>query len=97
MKSYRKVTSLGLTVSLAKKVRYGKNPQIVDFIEAPSKAFLLFYLLADWLKLIHLRSRLECGFSEILSRYICYTVTETIGLTNYTASFGAKKCSENHI
>ena len=31
------------------------------------------------------------------SRHICSTVAETIGVTNYAASFGAKKCSENQI
>ena len=36
-------------------------------------------------------------FSDIFSRRICSTVAETIGVTNYAASFGAKKCSENHI
>ena len=69
----------------------------VGFMEAPSKDFLLFFLLPDWLKLNHLRSRMECGFSDIFSRHICSTVAETIGMTNYAASFGAKKCSENHI
>ena len=69
----------------------------VGSMEAPSKAFLLFFLLSDWLKLNHLKSRMECGFSDIFSRHICSTVAETIGVTNYTASFGVKKCSENHI
>ena len=54
-------------------------------MEAPSKAFLLFFLLHDWLKLNNLKSRMECGFSDIFSRHICSTVTETI------AKFGAKK------
>ena len=70
---------------------------VVGSIEAPSKAFLLFFLLPDWLKLNHLKSRMECGFSDIFSRHFCSTGAETIGLTNYAASFGAKKCSENHI
>ena len=69
---------------------------IVGSMEAPSKAFLLFFLLPDWLKLNHLKSRMECGFSDIFSRHICSTVVETIGVTNYAASFGAKKCLENH-
>ena len=34
-------------------------------LEAPSKDFLLFFLLPDWLKLNHLKSRTECGFSDI--------------------------------
>ena len=63
---------------------------IVGSMEASSKAFLLFFLLPDWLKLNHLRSRMECGFSDIFSRHICSTVAETIGVTNYAASFGAK-------
>ena len=70
---------------------------IVGSIQAPSKAFLLFFLLSDWLKLNHLKSRMECGFSDIFSHHFCSTVAETIGLTNYAASFGAKKCSEDHI
>ena len=73
------------------------NSQIVGSMEAPSKAFLLFFLLPDWLKLNHLKSRMGCGFSDIFSRHFCSTGAETIGLTNYAASFGAKKCSENHI
>ena len=59
-------------------------------MEAPSKAFLLFSLLPDWLKLNHLKGRMECGFSDIFSRHICSTVAETIGVTNYAASFGGK-------
>ena len=39
--------------------------QFVGSMEAPSKAFLLFFLLPDWLKLNHLKSRMECGFSDI--------------------------------
>ena len=69
----------------------------VGSTEAPSKVFLLFFLLPDWLKLNRLKSRMECGFSDIFSRHICSTVAETIGVTNNPASFGAKKCSENHI
>ena len=69
----------------------------VGSMEAPSKSFPLFFLLPDWLKLNHLKSRMECGFSDNFSRHICSTVAETIGMTNYAASFGAKKCSENHI
>ena len=57
----------------------------------------MFFLLLDWLKLNNLKSRMECGFSDIFSCHICSTVAETIGVTNYAASFGAKKCSENHI
>ena len=40
---------------------------------------------------------MECGFSDISSRHICSTVAETIGVTNYAASFGTKKCPEDHI
>ena len=66
-------------------------------MEAPSKAFLLFSLLPDWLKLNDLKSGMECGFSDTFSHHTCFTVAETIGVTNYAASFGAKKCSKNHI
>ena len=38
---------------------------IIGSMEAPSKAFLLFFLLPDWLKLNHLKTRMECGFSDI--------------------------------
>ena len=41
---------------------------IVGSTEAPSEAFLLFFLLPDWLKLNHLKRRMECGFSDIFSR-----------------------------
>ena len=83
--------------------KYGLNLSVkfelnlVGSMEAPSKTFLLFFLLPDWLKLNHLKSRIECGFSDIFSGHICSTVAETIGVTNDVASFSAKKCSENHI
>ena len=32
-----------------------------------AKAFLLFFLNPDWLKLNHLKSRMECGFSDAAS------------------------------
>ena len=67
---------------------------LVGSTEAPSKVFLLFFLLPDWLNLNHLKSRMECGFSDIFSRHICSNVEETIGVINNPASFGAKKCSE---
>ena len=54
------------------------------------KGFPIFFLLPDWLKLNHLKSRMECGFPDIFSRHFCSTVAETIGLTNYAARFGAK-------
>ena len=66
------------------------NGLIVGSMEVPAKAFLLFFLLSDWLKLNHLKSRMKCGFSDTFSRHICSTVAETIDMTNYTASFGAK-------
>ena len=69
----------------------------VGSMEVPSKAFLLFFLLRVWLKLNHLKSRMECGFSQIFSRHICSTAAETIVVTKYVASFGTKKSSENHI
>ena len=37
----------------------------VGSMEAPSKGFLLFFLFPDWLKLNHLKSLMECGFSDI--------------------------------
>ena len=59
------------------------DDSIVGSMEAPSKAFLLFFLLPDWLKLSHLKSRTECGFQTFFSRHICSTVAETIGVANY--------------
>ena len=79
------------------KTRHQETDFIVGSIEAPSEAFLLFSLLPDRLKLNHLKSRMECGFSDIFFAPYVFTVAETIGVTNYAASFGAKKCSENHI
>ena len=59
-------------------------------MEAPSKAFPLFSVLSDWLKLNHFKSRMECGFSDICSLLICCTIAKAIPVTNYAASFGAK-------
>ena len=50
-------------------------------MEAPSKAFLLFFLFSGWLKLNHLKSPTECGFSDIFLRHFCFTLVETIGFT----------------
>ena len=33
---------------------------------------------------------MKYGYSDIFSRHICLAVAETIGVTNYAASFGAK-------
>ena len=33
---------------------------------------------------------MECDFANIFLRHICSTVAETIGVTKYAASFGAK-------
>ena len=66
-------------------------------MKVPSKAFLLFFLLPDWLKLNHLKSRMKCGFSNVFSRHICSTIAETIGVTNYAASFGAKNVQKTRF
>ena len=66
-------------------------------METPSKAFLLFFLLPDWLKLNHPKSRMECGFTEIFSRHICSTIAKTISVTNYAAGFGAKNVQETTL
>ena len=63
---------------------------IVGSMEAPSKVFLMFFLFSDWLKSNHLRSRIEGDFLDIFSRHICCAVIETIRVTNYATSFGAK-------
>ena len=77
--------------------RFNVYAIVVGSTEAPSKVFLLFFLLPDWLELNHLKSRMECGFSDIFSRHICSTIEEIIGVTNNSERFGAKKCSDNHI
>ena len=61
---------------------------IIGSMEAPSKAFLLFFLLPDWLKLNHPKSRM--WFFGHFSCHICSTAAETIGMTNNAAIFGAK-------
>ena len=78
------------SVTASERYLNDKNSIFVGSMEAPSKAFLLFFLLPDWLKFNHLKRWMECGFSDIFSRHICPTVAETIGVTNYAASFGAK-------
>ena len=60
-------------------------------MDTPSKTFLFLFLLPDLLKLNHLKSRV---FQTFFSRHICFTVAETIGVTNCAASFGGKKISE---
>ena len=69
---------------------------IVGSMEVRSKAFLLVFLLLDWIKLNHLKSKKECGFLDIFSRHICSTVAETIDVTS-TQHILAQKSSENHI
>ena len=46
------------------------------------KGFSIVFLLPDWLKLNHLKSRMELSvvFSDIFSRHICSIVAETIGV-----------------
>ena len=61
---FKPVASTILLQSLSLKVSL-----FVGSMEAPSKAFLLFFLLPHWLKLNHLKSRMECGFSDIFSRH----------------------------
>ena len=58
-------------------------------MEAPSKAFLIVFMFPDWLKLNNLKSRMECGFSDIFSIHICSTVAD-IGVTTTQQIFGAK-------
>ena len=51
-----------------------------------------------WLaKSNHLKSRIERVFFGHFSRHICSAVTETIRVTNYATSFGAKKYSDNQV
>ena len=68
----------------------GNAVRHVTCLLVPRKLLQLFFLLPDWLKMNHLKSRIECGFSDIFSRHICSTEAVTICVTNYAASFGAK-------
>ena len=61
------------------------------------RLFYCFSCSLIFLKLNHLKSRTECGFSDIFLRHICSTVTETIGVTSYAASFGAKMFRKPHL
>ena len=96
-RNFRQVINTVITASLHCVTTFHATSVVVGSMEAPSMAFLLFFLLPDWLKLNHLKSQMECGFSDIFSRHIRSNVAETIGVTNSAASSGAKKCSENHI
>ena len=72
-------------------------PPFCWFHRSSFKGFSIAFLFSDWLKSNHLRSHIKRGFSDIFSRHICSTVTKTIRVTSYAASFGAKKCSENQV
>ena len=59
---------------------------------------LSIVFLALWLAKVESSQKSNgMWFLDIFWRHICSTVAETIGVTNYAASFGMKKCSENHI
>ena len=65
---YNRVTanfSIILLVSFCFHMHFSLLNYFVGSMKAPSKAFLLFFMLPDWLKLNHLNSRMECGFSDI--------------------------------
>ena len=64
---------------------------LVGSTEAPSRVFLLFPLFSDWLKSNHLKSRIKRVVFRLFTLPICSAVTETIRVTNYATSFGAKK------
>ena len=67
-----------------------KNRGDKSYCVIVAEGFSIVFPAPDWLKLNHLKSRMECGFSDIFSSHICSTVAETIDVTNYAASFGAK-------
>ena len=69
---------------------------VVGSIEAPSNAFLLFFLLSDWLKLNHLRSRTECSFSDIFAPYL-FHCSRNNRRDKLCSTFWPEKCSESHI
>ena len=82
---------------LLRLLDFSQLQSVVGSTEAPSNTFLLFFLFSDWLKSNHLTSRMKRGFFDIISHGICSALTETIRVTNYATSFGAKKCSENQV
>ena len=65
--------------------------RIVGSTEAPSKVFLLSFLCSDWLK------SNRTSFFGIFSRHICSAVTETMRVTNYATSFGAKNVQKTKV
>ena len=80
---------MDLFVTFRRRVYYNR-------MGAASKVFYCFSCsLIGWSRII-LKVEWKFGFSDIFSRHICSTIAETIGVTNYAARFGAKKCSENH-
>ena len=65
------------------------NFRCTEYLLVPRKLlqrFSIVFLLSDWLKSSHLRSLIERGFLDILSRHIFCAVTETIRVTNYTTN-----------
>ena len=77
-------------------VNYFHQAIFVGSTEAPSKVFLLFFLLPDWLELNHHKSRMECGFSDIFSPYL-FDRRRNNRRYKQLRKIWREKCSENHI
>ena len=76
---------------------FWSKPLICWFHGSSFKGYSIVFP-APWLAKVKLSQKSNrMWFSDIFSRHFCSTVAKTIGVTNYAASFGAKKCSENHI
>ena len=76
------------------KFKYFLNECLHFFgpMEAPSKMFLLFFLFSNWAKVESSQNSNRTWFFDCFLA-IFVTLTETIRVTNYATSFGAKKCS----
>ena len=58
------LSALGVLVEIWTSCHQKKLCSFVGSMEAPSKAFLLFFLLPDWLKLNHLKSEWNVVFQK---------------------------------
>ena len=64
------------------------------FHGSPIKGFPIFFPVFWLTKVESSQKSNRTWFFGHFSRHICSAVTETIRVTNYATSFGAKKCSE---
>ena len=78
-------------------VRSGPRPRICWLHRSSFKGYSTVFPAPSLAKVESSQKSNGMWFPDIFSRHFCSTVAKTIGLTNYATSFGAKKCSENHI